>query len=354
MKKGLSVLCAMSGGVDSAVAAALLAEKGYDTRGVTFLLSPCSDGKDASDAAAVSEAVGIPHEVLDRRSDFCDRVIRPFAESYIRGETPNPCIECNKNIKFKILFETAQVRGIDKIATGHYARIEFDAGSKRYLLKKGIDHSKDQSYVLYRLSQELLGSTLFPLGELTKRQVREYAGKHGFSNSDRADSQDICFIPDGDYPGFIRSFFGYKEEEGNFADTCGRILGRHHGHISYTVGQRKGLGISADRPLYVLDKDPDKNIVILGTDEDLYTRRVLCEDINLIALAAVGAGFYADVKIRYSQKTARARVTEADSGGAVIEFAEPQRAPAPGQSAVFYDGDIVIGGGKIVKERIAR
>lgn len=347
------VITAVSGGVDSSVAMYILKEQGYDVLGATLRLFKdgeehgCCSEQDILDAEKVCRGMDIPHRVISYRESFIENVVKPFSDSYIRGETPNPCIVCNRRVKFKCMYDLCVEENYDKLATGHYARVRYDEGSGRWLLLKGLDAGKDQSYVLYDLTQDMLSRTLFPVGELSKAQVREIAEEQKFINSDKPDSQDICFIPDGDYGSFIQKFAGFKSCEGDFVDVNGKVLGRHRGIIRYTTGQRRGLGVSADRPLYVVRKDMENNRVVLGDEKDLHFARVQVRDVNLIALGKLDQPVRVEAKIRYSQKTASALLHPLDDGKALLEFDEPQRAPTPGQSAVFYDGETVIGGGVI-------
>ena len=346
------VLVAMSGGVDSAVCALILKNDGYEPTGVTFRMyresgCSCCTEQDIEDAAKISAKLDMEHMVVDSAALFRDTVVRGFAESYMRGETPNPCVECNRQVKFLELFALSEKLGFDHIATGHYAQTEYDEKTGRYLLKKSADITKDQTYVLYALSQAVLKKLILPLGGLKKSEVRLVAEENGFENAKKPDSQDICFVPDGDYAAFIEREFGYVSEPGDFISADGRVLGQHLGHIRYTTGQRRGLGVSADRPLYVLGKNVAENKVILGDDTQLYSKNVRVRDVNLISCASITESVRAEVKIRYSQKTAAAELMMRDDGMLDILFDEPQRAPTPGQSAVFYDGDTVIGGGII-------
>lgn len=352
------VMVAMSGGVDSSVAAYLLKQQGYNAAGVTLKLytnddigdpqgHTCCSLEDVEDARSVAYALGMEHYVYNFSDDFRKQVMDRFVDSYLKGETPNPCIDCNRYIKFKMLYDRADLLDYDYISTGHYARIGYDSVSGRWLLKKGLDPSKDQSYVLYSMTQQQLSKTLFPVGELTKAQVREIADAHGFINSNKPDSQDICFVPDGDYKTFIQRYAHYQSREGIIIDLYGNVLGKHPGTIGYTIGQRRGLGVSAERPLYVVQKSLSDNTVTLGSETDLYSKRLTAQDINLIAVDKLNAPLKVNAKIRYSQNTAPAVIEPVGEGRAEVIFETPQRAVTIGQAVVFYDGDIVIGGGTI-------
>lgn len=335
----------MSGGVDSSVCAALILDKGFEACGVTMRLF-CAGDKDIEDAKAVCDRLGIPHTVADMTGDFEKNVICRFVDAYEKGITPNPCIDCNRFMKFGALFDAAEELGCSHIVTGHYARVE-QVGD-RFLLKKGLDESKDQSYVLYSLTQKELSRVLLPLGELTKSRARELASELGFENSDKKDSQDICFVPDGDYAAFIENFTGKTYPEGNFVDEQGNILGTHRGIIRYTIGQRKGLGLSLPAPLYVKTKNVDTNEVLLCPNEGLFTDTLVANAFNWIAFDPPKAEFRAYVKTRYSARPAAATVIPIDDTSVKVVFDQPQRAITPGQAAVLYDGDVVIGGGTIV------
>jgi tRNA-specific 2-thiouridylase len=274
-------------------------------------------------------------------------VIRRFIDTYVEGGTPNPCIDCNRYIKFDALQQRMRELDFDYVVTGHYANIDFDPQSGRFLLKKGLDSTKDQSYVLYHLTQEQLAHTLFPLGNLPKTQVRELAEQHGFGNALKQDSQDICFVPDGDYGSFIEGYTGKQFPTGDFVDQTGKTLGTHQGFIRYTVGQRKGLGISAPEPLYVCGKNAGQNTVTIGTKEQLFTDSLVARDINLISVASIEQPQRVKAKIRYRQQEQPATVTQTGPDELLVVFDEPQRAISPGQSVVLYDGDVVVGGGII-------
>ncbi len=344
------VMAAMSGGVDSSVAAALLLDMGYCTAGGTMQMNGLASEESAiGDAVAVCQRLGIPHYVYDVRETFQRQVIGFFARSYIDGLTPNPCVFCNRHVKFPEFIAGAAADGYGRIATGHYAITEFDSAAGRWILKKGADQEKDQSYFLYGLTQDMLEKTIFPLGGLTKSQVREIAEGLSLPSAKRPDSQDVCFIDAGeDYMGFLQRKMGYRPKSGEFIDEYGKKLGIHAGAAGYTIGQRRGLGVSSSQRLYVIGKDMAKNTVTLGGSERLMTRFVKAGGINYVSMQPAENDFWAQVKLRYSRGSARARVCVTGRDTAALEFLEPQRAPAPGQSAVFYDGDVVLGGGIIL------
>ena len=355
------VMVGMSGGVDSSVAAMLLRERGYEVMGVTLKLfgdedvaeavkegKTCCALSDVLDARDVARKLGFEHLVFNFRDCFRTEVMERFARSYISGRTPNPCIECNRHVKFDAMLRRAMELGYDFIATGHYAVNEYDSERGRWLLKRPADRSKDQTYVLYSLTQEQLAHTLFPLGTLEKSQVRELAERAGLVNSAKPDSQDICFVPDGDYAGFISRFAGITPEEGDFLDLSGKVLGRHKGVISYTVGQRKHLGISLGKPAYVVSKDAAANTVTLGDESDLYTKTLIADDFNLISVSELTEPMRVTAKTRYTQHEQPATVSNLGDGRYMVEFDEPQRAVTSGQAVVLYDGDIVVGGGTII------
>lgn len=302
------------------------------------------------DARNVAYKLGIEHYVFNFGLTFKQEVIDRFAKAYEKGLTPNPCIDCNRFIKFGKLLERARLLERDMIATGHYVRREYDKGSGRYLLKKAADPLKDQTYVLYVLTQDELAHTLFPLGGMTKERAREIAQEKGLINARKPDSQDICFVKDGDYAGFLENVWGVSSKEGDFIYKDGTNLGRHKGIIHYTIGQRKGLGISYKHPVFVLSKDPETNVVTLGENEDLFSYRLVAEDLNWIACESPATSLNVTAKARYSQREAKAIVHPLSATQALVEFEEKQRAITPGQAVVFYDGDIVVGGGTIASK----
>lgn len=342
---------AMSGGVDSSVAALLTKQAGYEIRGVTLRLhqyqkGACGSADDARDAAEICALLGAPHAIWDGQEDFRAFVTDHFAQSYLLGKTPNPCIRCNRFLKFGLLLDRALKEGADKVVTGHYARVEWDEGRGRWLLKKALHPKKDQSYVLYSLSQRQLSRLLFPLGTLEKEQVRAIAAENGFLNSQKPDSQDICFVPDGAYARFIWDYTGHTPEPGDFIDPDGCILGQHGGIECYTIGQRKGIGLSGAHPYYVVEKNAARNTVMLGEDEDLWRTELTAGELNWIAFDAPEAPFRCAARTRYHQKETACTVYPAGEGARVV-FDEPVRALTPGQAVVFYDGDLVLGGGTI-------
>ena len=343
------ILVGMSGGGDSSVCALALADKGYTVSGVTLSLlgKNQSDTNNVNDAKSVCDRLGIEHYALDLSVDFKHFVINNFIDEYLKGNTPNPCIVCNKHIKFGKMLEAAKEMGFSKIATGHYARIKEQDG--RYLLYKAADNSKDQSYVLYCLSQEQLSRVEFPLGEFSKSEVREMALKNGFVNANKKDSQDICFVPDGDYASFIEKTANFVSSTGDYINQKGEKIGEHKGIIHYTIGQRKGLGVAFGHPVFVIDKNAQTNQVILGEQEDLFYKSVLVKDVNFIPFDELKNEMSVLAKLRYSQKEQPAVLKPLENGQVILEFSEPQRAPSSGQAAVFYQGDMVVGGGTIVK-----
>ena len=335
----------MSGGVDSSAAASLIRENYPACGGMTLsMLGGAGDESNARDAAQVCEKLGISHHTVDCRDIFRQAVMEYFADTYAKGLTPNPCVVCNREIKFGFLLDEAVKRGYDGVATGHYARI--CRQGERALVQKAADVYKDQSYVLAMLSPTQLRHCVFPLGEYSKPQVREIAAERGFVTARKSDSQDICFVPDGDYVGFLTRFTGESPSVGEYVDEDGRILGKHKGHQCYTIGQRKGLGISMGKHIFVLSKDAGTNRVVLGDEDRLMYTKVDCGELNLQAMDTLPDGYRCKVKLRYAHKEAPARVWQRDSG-ITVEFDTPQRAPSPGQFAVLYEDDIVIGGAVI-------
>jgi len=358
--KKKSALIAMSGGVDSSVAAYLALEAGYRCLGANMLLyrdagagpecpQPCQARREGEDAAGAAAQLGIPFETLAYTGDFRDRVVDKFIRVYEAGGTPNPCVDCNRFLKFGCLLRDARARGLDYVVTGHYARVQYDKTSRRYLLKKALDAGRDQSYFLYTLTQEQLAHVRFPLGGMEKRQVRALAKKLGLANAGKHDSQDICFVPDGDYAAFMERTAGKVYAPGDFLDLDGNVVGRHRGAVRYTLGQRKGLGLSMGEPVYVCGKSMTENTVTVGPESALYAREVLVEDLNWIAIETLSAPLRVGAKTR-SRQIEQAAELRPEAGGRVrIVFEEPQRAVTPGQAAVFYDGDVVAGGGTIAE-----
>lgn len=352
-------LIAMSGGVDSSVAAYLCVNGGYDCIGATMKLydnediviekeKSCCSLSDIEDARSVAIRLGFPYYVFNFKGEFEEKVINNFVENYLEGRTPNPCIECNRSLKFKKMMVRAKELGIDFVVTGHYVRREYDESTGRYLLKKAVDNSKDQSYVLYSMTQEELKHTLFPLGEYTKSEIREIASNQGFLNAEKSDSQDICFVPDGNYSAFIEKRLGTPCKEGNFVDKDGNILGTHKGIIRYTIGQRKGLGIALGKPVFVNDIRPETNEVVLGDEQDLYKKSLVADNINLISVESIDKPTRLKAKIRYSKAEQPATVIQKEDK-LFVEFDEPQRAITKGQAVVLYDGETVVGGGTIIE-----
>ena len=351
-------MIAMSGGVDSSAAALLMLEAGYECIGVTMQLfhnedagipreKSCCSLSDVMDAKLVSSKLGMLHYVFNFSDKFRETVMTRFSQSYEKGATPNPCIDCNRFLKFDAMVQRMHEMNFDYVVTGHYARTEFDEASGRYLLKKGIDETKDQSYVLYSLTQEQLKHIRFPLGTYHKTEIRAIAEKAGFVNAHKKDSQDICFVPDGDYAGFLERFTGKTYPEGDFVDTSGNILGQHRGIIHYTVGQRKGLGIAAKYPLYVQEIRTDTNQVILGRNEELFSDSLTADDVNLISVDNLTEPLKCSAKIRYRHPEQPCTAWQTEDGILHVKFDEPQRAITRGQAVVLYQGETVIGGGTI-------
>lgn len=356
MAENKKVMIGMSGGVDSSVAAFLLQKESFEVIGATMKLynnedidfvseKTCCSLDDVLDAKSVCARLGIRHYTLNMTDDFKKEVIERFISAYQNGFTPNPCIDCNRYMKFSKMLHRAQELNIDYVATGHYARIEKQGD--RYILKKAVDLSKDQSYVLYSLTQEQLKVTKFPLGNYIKQQVREIAEENGFVNARKHESQDICFVPDGDYSKFIEYYTGKTYPCGDFVDMNGKRLGEHKGIIRYTIGQRRGLGLALPASMYVVEKDVDNNKVILGFNDDLFKKEVNVKNISFTACDGLDKPERLCAKIRYNQKEQPATVTQTDENHFTIVFDEPQRAITKGQAAVLYDGDTVVGGGTI-------
>jgi len=350
-------LIGMSGGVDSSVAAYLTMKAGYECIGATMKLQPgnadeqssCCSLDDVEDARSVAFRLGIPFYVFNFTEDFRSKVMDAFVCAYENGLTPNPCIECNRHLKFDRFLHRAIGLACEKIVTGHYAQIEKDEKSGRYLLKKAKDEAKDQTYFLYTLTQQQLSHTLFPLGGLTKQEVREIAQAQGFINAKKHDSQDICFVPDGDYLAFMKRYTGKEYPDGNYLDLQGNIVGTHKGAVAYTLGQRKGLGIALGAPVYVCDKDMRANTVTVGPNEALFHRALQATDWNWISIAELTEPIRVKAKARSRMTEQWATVYPEDTGLARVEFDEPQRAITPGQAVVLYDGDTVVGGGTITE-----
>ncbi|MFO7866675.1 MAG: tRNA 2-thiouridine(34) synthase MnmA [Candidatus Aminicenantes bacterium] len=343
MKK--QILVAMSGGVDSTMAAAVLKESGYDVTGVTFILVEGMDGA----AARAAEKLGVRHYDLDLKKTFEKEVIQDFIRKYKHGRTPNPCIRCNRFVKFELLLEEARRLGIPRIATGHYARVSRDPESGRILLKKGSDPRKDQSYFLYSLTQDQLSAVLFPLGEMSKSMVRRKAEKMGFSGSGISESQEICFVTGKDYVGFLKSRIPEAFVPGDILDFQGKILGKHPGIAGFTIGQRRGMGVASEQPLYVLSINPEKQSIVVGPAEHLYQKKVTAEAVNWVSRPAGKRPVPVSAQIRYNQKPQPALLIPGEKDSFRVHFKQPQRAVTPGQAVVCYQGPQVTAGGTIVK-----
>jgi tRNA-specific 2-thiouridylase len=354
------VVVAMSGGVDSSVAAALLIQQGYQVIGITMDIWPASQSAEEAerfggccslaateDARKVAFRLGIPHYVFNFRKVFKETVIKNFIHEYRRGRTPNPCIRCNQYVKFNILLHKAKAIGASYIATGHYARVEFDASKNRYILKKGVDLQKDQSYVLYVLTQEQLAHTLFPVGYLTKQKTREIATELGLPVATKRESQEICFIPDNNYPQFLKGYIPEAAKPGPILNKEGKVIGTHRGILFYTIGQRKGLNIASPEPLYVLAIDEERNALIVGHKEELLRKGLIASEVNFIAIDKLDKPLKIKAKIRYRAPEASAILSPVSNNRVKVEFEQPQKAIAPGQAVVFYKNNIVLGGGTI-------
>ena len=357
------VLVAMSGGVDSSVTAAILKEKGHEVIGVTMQIWPhdtpqhegstgCCGLGAVEDARRVAEKLDIPHYVVNFRKHFQEDVIENFCAEYAGGRTPNPCIRCNEHIKFKHLRGKAKELEADFLATGHYARIEYDRARSRYIMRKGKDRNKDQSYFLYVMRQEELAETLMPLGDITKEKTRQIAADLELSVAERPESQEICFIPDNDYANFLRRRVPEACKPGPIFDKEGNKLGQHKGIAAYTLGQRRGIGIAYKEPLYVADIDCERNAVTVGTERDMYSDELTAKDANFIAIKKLHGPMAVTAKIRYNTREAEATISPMADGGVAVNFKDPQKAITPGQAVVFYKDDVVIGGGTISWRKI--
>ena len=369
MSESRTIAVAMSGGVDSSTVAAILRSQGHHVIGLTMQLwnqrrlaghpgmpetvqGRCCSLDDVYDARRVAETLGIPYYVVNHEERFEREVVRPFVEEYLSGRTPIPCSLCNNHLKFDQLLIVAKQIGADLLATGHYARVEFDETRGRWLLKRAADLSKDQTYFLFGLTQEQLNRTLFPLGEMTKPEVRDLARRYGLALAEKPDSQEICFVPGGDYKNFLDAYLAEKGEAlpdtaGELVTADGEVIGEHSGIHNFTVGQRKGLGVATGSPLYVIQIKGDSRQVVVGGPEDLYSNTLRARRINLISVEDLSAPMQVAVKIRHRHEAAPATIEKSGLDEILVTFDEPQRAITPGQAAVFYDGDIVVGGGWI-------
>ena len=345
------VLLGMSGGVDSSVAAWLLLQQGFQVTGGTMLLfdreSVCGSLSDVEDARKVAQHLGLEHHVFDFQHEFQCQVMDPFVHSYQQGLTPNPCIECNRYLKFAAMLRKADELGLQRVATGHYARVARQGD--RFVLKKGVDVDKDQSYFLYHMTPAILSRFQLPLGELTKDEVRSIALEQGFVTARKKDSQDICFVPDGDYGAFLERYTGKGCDNGNYVNSNGEVLGTHRGHVHYTIGQRKGLELAMGHRVYVTGKDIERNLVYIGENEDLFSYGLEGSGLNLIAMDSISTPIRCTAKIRHSRNEAPCTVEQTGEKTILVRFDQPQRAITPGQAVVFYDGDVVLGGATITK-----
>ncbi len=343
-------LIAMSGGVDSSVAAKIIMNQGYETQGaIMSLYGDEGSGKpdDIKDAKRVADDLGIPFHIFEFSEEFKKYVISDFISAYKNGLTPNPCVVCNKYIKFGIFLDKAIEMGFDYVATGHYCKVEKDEKTSRFVVRKADDITKDQSYMFWSLNQKQLSHILLPLGDYTKDNARIIARDVGFDNADKHDSQDICFVPDGDYAKFIEMYCNEKFPQGDFVNKAGEFIAKHKGIVNYTIGQRKGLGISAPAPLYVLEKDPVSNKVVLGSNDDLFETDLVATDVNLISIEKLTEPMRVLAKARYKHKEQEATICPLENGDVKVEFDTSQRALTPGQSVVFYKEDTLLGGGII-------
>ncbi len=365
-----TIAVAMSGGVDSSTVAAMLRAEGHHVIGLTMQLwnqrrlagregmpeavqGRCCSLDDVYDARRVAETIGIPYYVVNHEERFERDVVRPFVEEYLTGRTPIPCSLCNNHLKFDQLLIVAQQIGADALATGHYAQVEFNQDTGRWLLKRPADRSKDQTYFLFGLTQEQLNKTIFPLGGLTKPEVRELARHHGLALAEKPDSQEICFVPGGDYKKFLDAYLEEQGESlpdtsGELVTTSGQVIGEHTGIHNFTVGQRKGLGVATGSPLYVLQVKGDTHQIVVGGGENLYSRTLRANRANFIAVAGLDEPMRVSVKIRHRHEPASATIEQSAPNEVIVHFDEPQRAVTPGQAAVFYDGNVVVGGGWII------
>ena len=359
MKK--RVVIGMSGGVDSSVAAYILKEQGYDVIGITMQIwqnmkqdvfereGGCCSLSSVDDARRVCDKIGIPFYVVNFKEIFEKKVIDYFVDEYFEGRTPNPCIACNRYLKFDALLNKARALEAEYVATGHYARVSYDEQYKRYVLKKSATIKKDQTYALYNLNQEQLGATLMPLGDYTKDVVREIAYQQHLGVASKPDSQEICFVDDNNYSRFLSERRPKAVRPGYFVDVKGKILGKHQGIVNYTVGQRKGLGIALGKPMFVVELIPDKNLVVLGDESEVFSKVLIASDVNMILYEKLEKAMNVKAKIRYSAQEADCLVEPLENNKIKVTFDQPQRAITPGQSVVLYDGDYVLGGGIIEK-----